>query len=253
MYRLPQLVKFRNLLHTFSTVEDGNMANSILGKVTNFNLVLQNRKKFLESIKIPLNSTICMWAEGKDSVLIADPKDAGVSISDYKFAVRTDSLITNQKGLYLFLLVADCAPIIIYDPINEAVGIVHAGWKGANMEIVKKAVESLGDKYKCNPKNLIVGIGPCARKDSYILENPSQVNDPKWKGFVTVQDGDRSMYEVDFVGLCKKQLKDVGVSEKNIYDCGVDTIKDKRFFSHYRDKVKPLNEQGRFACVVGLV
>ena len=250
MYQIPELLRFPRLFHAFSTKADSNMANSILGKVNDFNQVLINRKKFLDSIDIFFDDCICLWVIGKDGVSVARPKDAGVSISNYKKAVRKDALITNKSGLYLFMLIADCAPVIIYDPVNNALGLVHVGWKGANLEIVNKVIKRLSDLYGTQPEDLIVGIGPAARKESFIKENPSQKDDPKWSGFIT--PADKNFYKVDFVGLCKKQLVESGMKHTNIFDSGIDTVTDNRFFSHVLEGKLPLSSQGRFACVVGI-
>lgn len=257
MYQIPELLKFPKLFHAFSTVPDGNMANSILGRLQNFEQVVKNREKFLSGLGIPVDSCICVWVQHKDQVKAADRKLAGKSMRDFNFAAKVDGLITNEKNLYLFLLIADCLPIIAYDPKKQVVGIVHAGWTGVDLNIVGKVVKTLRKEFRSEPRDLIVGIGPCARKESYIKENPSQRSDPKWQPFIEKFEGDsiatlQNLYKVDFVGLCKKQMLDAGISEKNIFDCEIDTVKDKRFFSHYRDKNLPIEEQGRFACVVGV-
>ena len=226
------------------------MANVILGKNVNFKKVLQNRKEFLSKINVDINSCVCMWVLGEDGIKEVDKKDVGYSVKDYKKAVKVDALITDRKNLYILLLTADCAPVILYDPVQKAVGVVHAGWRGADKEIVMKAIKNLSDLYGSKPEDLIVGIGPSARKDTFIKNNPKQLKDPKWKEFIKKVSGDD--YKVDFVGLCKKQLNDAGVLSKNIFDCEVDTIKNKHFFSHYREKDGDINMQGRFACVVGL-
>lgn len=250
MYQIPELLKFPNLFHAFSTKDDGNMANAILGKVSDFGEVSENREKFLASLNISANETICMLVVHGDGVKVAEKFDAGKSISGCKFATKVDGLVTNEKGLYLFLLVADCLPIILYDPIKSALGLVHAGWKGADLEIVKKVIGRLRDLYNTKSKDLIVGIGPAARKDSFIKENPSQKDSPRWENFL--EQIDDTHYKVDFVGLCKKQIIDSGVLERNIFDCGIDTVTDERFYSHVREGKLPLSKQGRFACVVGL-
>ena len=41
-----------------------------------------------------------------------------------------DALITDEVGLPLSLVFADCVPILFYDPINHALGVCHAGWRG---------------------------------------------------------------------------------------------------------------------------
>jgi copper oxidase (laccase) domain-containing protein len=58
---------------------------------------------------------------------------------------------------------------------------------------------------------------------------------------------------VDLVAFTEKQLLNVGVLPENIFESSIDTASDKHFFSHVRDKNLPIEKQGRFACVVGLI
>lgn len=250
MYRIPQLKKVKGIYHAFSTKDEGNMANSILGQVYDFDAVIGNRRRFFKKAGIPIEKTVAIWVLGGDGIETAKEKDMGVSMIDYKEAVKTDGLITNKSGVYLMLLTADCLPIIVFDTKQKVVGVVHAGWSGVHLNITKKAIEKLKKVYNSETKNLIVAFGPAAQKESFVKNNPSQKNNKKWKGYIKrVAHG---KYSVNFVGLCKKQFIDGGVPEENILDCGLDTVKDDRFFSHYREKNEPLKNQGRFACVVGL-
>jgi YfiH family protein len=250
MYQIPDLSQQKGLFHAFSTKDEGNMANAILGQVTNFKRVVRNRQNFLKNIKVDINSCIAMWVLAEDGVVEANMKDAGVSMLDYEKAVKIDALITNNKNIHLFLLTADCAPVILYDPVKHTIGLVHVGWKGAHLNIVGKTVKKLYEKYESDPPDIIAIIGPYAHKDSFIKENPSQKEDPLWLPFI--EQVDANYYKVDYAGLCKKELLDAGIKANNIIDCGINTVKDERFFSHQRDANKPLEEQGRFACVVGL-
>lgn len=250
MYQLSKLLKHSELFHAFSTVEEGNMANSILGEKYDFEKTIENRKRFLKKVGVPIENCIALWVLGGNGVGVANVKDAGVSMLDYQKAVKTDALLTDKKGLFLMLLTADCLPVIVYDPKKMVVGVVHAGWSGVNLNIAGETVNKLKEIYKTDPRNLLVSFGPAAQNKSFIKENPSQKDDEMWKGYIN-KVGD-NMYSVDFVGLCTQQFIDCGVSKKNIIDCGADTVTDERFFSHYRDKEKPKKHQGRFACVVGL-
>jgi YfiH family protein len=261
MYKLGELSECRGLFHAFSTKSDGNMANSILGRTKDFEKTLINRKNFLKNLGIPIEKCICMWVLGADGVEIADPKDAGVSMLNVEKAVKTDALIANRQNLYLFLLIADCAPVILFDKVRKVVGIVHSGWKGADLNICDKTVKKLEKVFGTNPKNLVAAIGPAARAKSFIKEDPVQEGDYKWEPFISRVGGsqaslihrlEKNRYSIDFVGLIKKQLKDSGLGGANILDCGIDTAKDKRFFSHVREKDLSLEKQGRYACIVGL-
>jgi len=249
--QIPKLSELEGLFHSISESEDGNLSYFFNGQAADKNNVFENRKKFFEIIGIDINKTIGIWVEGEDRVLVVDPMQAGISMTDKEHAVRCDALITNKKNLYLFLLIADCLPVILYDPTKQVLGIVHVGWRGADLEIVKKTLNHMEEVYGTDPKDLIIGFGPSARKESYIKENPSQKDDLKWKDFLEeVSDG---KFKVDVSGFCRQQLLDLGVLKGNIFDCGIDTISDIRFFSHYRQNKLAHTNQGRFACVVSLV
>ena len=62
--------------------------------------------------------------------------------SDYPFIVGSaDRLVTNQKGIFLFVAVADCFPILAYDPVKKVIGIAHAGWRGLKAGIGKNLIQ----------------------------------------------------------------------------------------------------------------
>ncbi len=252
------------------------MATSFGGQTANPDKVFLRRKRFLKKLDININDCVGMWHQQSNKVGVVEKTK--FEQYDFQKIAKLDGLITNKKGQFLFMVVADCLPVIIFDPKKKVIGLIHAGWKGVDLEIPKIAAKSLQEEYGCDPKDLIVGFGPAARKDSFIKENPEQGNSSKWKGFIeNVKNGHsgakrsevrescvnssrsyRSLHslqddlnKIDFVGLARKQLVDVGVQDTNIFDCGIDTIKDKRFFSHYRDKKLGKSDQGRFACVVG--
>ena len=44
---------------------------------------------------------------------------------------RADAVVTNQPGLALSILTADCQPVLFSDPEAGVVAAAHAGWRGA--------------------------------------------------------------------------------------------------------------------------
>ena len=80
MYQISGLLRFPKLFHAFSTKDDGNMANSILGKTYNFDQVVKNRRKFLEKIDTSVDASICMWVMHGDEVKVADREKAAESM-----------------------------------------------------------------------------------------------------------------------------------------------------------------------------
>ena len=56
---------------------------------------------------------------------------------------QTDGLITNQPGVMLASYYADCVPILLLDPRQKAIALLHAGWKGTAGKIAALGVRAL--------------------------------------------------------------------------------------------------------------
>ena len=77
-----------------------------------------------------------------------------------------DALITAAPETVLAILVADCVPIILYDPAAHVLACVHAGWRGTVARTAQAAIAamcSLGSR----PEDVIAGIGPSVAAGSY--------------------------------------------------------------------------------------
>lgn len=71
-----------------------------------------------------------------------------------------DALISNQPGITLSIRTADCLPILIADTSNRAIAAVHAGWRGAVLDITPKTIQRMQERFGSRPEDLIVAIGP---------------------------------------------------------------------------------------------
>ena len=79
---------------------------------------------------------------------------------------RADGLATRGPGIALGVLAADCAPILLFDPVARVIGAAHGGWRGALAGIAEAtiaAMEALG----AERGRVCAGIGPCIGRDSY--------------------------------------------------------------------------------------
>jgi copper oxidase (laccase) domain-containing protein len=123
-------------------------------------------------------------------------------------APETDGLVTNVAGLCLGVYVADCCAIYLADPAKRAIGLLHSGKKGTELEIAVRAVETMTREYGSNPADIVAQLSPCIR--------PPQ-------------------YEIDFAADIAGQLRRAGVGR--VVDCNANTAADpERYYSYRMEK-----------------
>ncbi len=226
----------KDFIYGVSTTKHGNMSF----KYGNENEVNNNRKIFLSELGIRLEDCASTWVQGEDEI-------AEVVSADKGKMFKVDALVTSERDLGLFMVTADCFPVVIHDPIQKNLAMMHLGRAGANKKLVLKTIKLLTQKYKSQIKDMQVIIGPGIRKESYLFKDVTQKDDPEWKPYLNILEN--GMTSVDLAGFIKNHLIGAGIPTKNITDCGIDTAKDKNYFSHYRS-VRSGEPEGRFATVV---
>jgi polyphenol oxidase len=73
--------------------------------------------------------------------------------------METDALITNQKGICISVMSADCVPILIYDRKNHAAGAVHSGWRGTVARILEKTLNTMKAEFGTRGEDVVAAIG----------------------------------------------------------------------------------------------
>jgi YfiH family protein len=72
-----------------------------------------------------------------------------------------DAVLTDRPGLGLAVLVADCAPVLVADPVAGLVGAAHSGRPGTEAGVVTALVEAMAARGG-DPARMAAAIGPCA-------------------------------------------------------------------------------------------
>jgi YfiH family protein len=138
--------------------------------------------------------------------------------------VEGDALWTDEPGLPLGALTADCVPIALVRTAGErpALAVVHAGWRGLLAGVVGAAVETLGETVAA-----AVGpaIGPCCYEIGDDVAAPLRAA----FGVDAVRDG-----RGDLPLAATRALRAAGVAR--VDRLGACTACDARFFSHRRDR-----------------
>lgn len=247
IYQIKQLLSYPNLIHGFSTKKIGNVS-FFWGEE---DIVLNNRKNLVSILDLNLKNGISTQLKDSNNISIVTKKQAGTRMFDKnKTTIIGDGLITQEKDIFLFIAVADCLPCLIFDTKKEIIGLLHLSWKSTEAKICEEAIKILVSKFKSNPKDIIIGIGPGIHKNSFCFKDPIQKQLPGWENFL--KDLPNESTSIDLVGYNISQLKKSKIPEKNIFVSKIDTAKNKNFFSHFRDSKDPKMQEGRFGAIIGL-
>ncbi len=176
----------------------------------------------------------------------------------------TDALVTDASLVPLIILTADCAAVFFFDPVHRAIGIAHAGWRGAVARIAARTVEAMHDAFGTRPDDVVAAIGPSIGPCCY--EVGSEVIDAVTAAFPDYAD--ELLLEPDMasagsfrasVNEDKKHfdlwraneiaLRDAGVPENSIETARLCTsCRTDLFYSHRAE----LGNTGRFGGIVML-
>lgn len=157
-----------------------------------------------------------------------------------------DALITNKKDIFLQILVADCTPMLLFDPQNEVVAAIHAGWRGTANNIVQKTLEKMKDVFNTNPSDCFAYVGTCISQPFFeVDEDVAEYFDQEFYVF----DKEKNKYFIDLKDCNVRALSDAGLMKNHIAVSPFCTVKDNHlFFSHRHEK----GTTGRFGVIIGM-
>lgn len=228
-----------SVISSFSRRQDGNMSLSF-GDIRES---LENRKIFLSGLGIDYRNLITAKQVHGKNIQYMTQKDKGSGALDYDSSIMdTDGFITDQLGVPVAILTADCLSVFIYDPKRPAIAILHAGWRGTEQNISQEGIRAMQNKFNSQPEDLLVGFGPSIRSCCLQVADDFRSNFPFG---LLKRDGHLFM---DMALINQQQLVDCGVREENIFDPKLCTFSDDDLFS-FRKEAK---DAGRLISVVML-
>jgi YfiH family protein len=124
--------------------------------------VQQNREHALDSLEISADSVYDVYQVHSSYIIYTERP-----LSENEPHIKADAMITNTPGITLMMRFADCVPILLFDPVNRAIGMAHAGWIGTINKIVGKTVLKMRETFGTVPSDLQAAIGPSIGPDHY--------------------------------------------------------------------------------------
>ena len=209
--------------------------------------VIENRRRAMARLDIPAHALVtCRQVHGAKIISVNGKVESFRNI-------EADGLVTNQRGIALGVLTADCAPIILVDVGAGVIGSIHAGWRGALAGVIEAGLKSMVG-LGAHIESINASIGPCIGPSSYEVgsEFARRFVKQSRKSQIFFKSAFRSgHYFFDLSGYAEMRLAACGLRE--IDRCPEDTYLDAdRFFSFRRSQHSGELDYGRALSAVVL-
>ena len=200
----------------------------------------QNCIRLASTLGINPQDMVMLNQTHTDGIRVITRKEGGEMVIRPMEKDGYDGMITNEKGMLLCTVEADCVPIFLTDPVKEAVGMVHSGWKGTSKQIAVNAVKLMMERYGSDPKDILIGIGPCICVDCYEVSNElrdefADMYDESDLEEIFVNPHEPDKYNLDLKKAIRISLIKAGVIKEHIFDTNRCTKEDEELCSWRRD------------------
>ena len=123
--------------------------------------VRENHRRMYRALDVEAERAATAWLVHSTDVLTVNDAPNGKPLP------KADGLITNRRDLPLVMRFADCVPLLLYDPVQSAIGLGHAGWRGTVQGMASRLVESMVSAYGSCPGDIQALIGPAISLQNY--------------------------------------------------------------------------------------
>lgn len=232
----------------FSTMREGGVSE---GAYSHFNIthycgdapesVEQNRQLLCQKLGIHNNCLHLPHQTHSDVVYRIEDNFLKKNSEERQALLEgVDALITNLRGHCIGISTADCIPILLYDPIHQAIAAIHAGWRGTVARIVQKTIAAMTKAFDTEAENLKAIIGPGISQAAFEVGNEvyeafQQAGFPMAEIATQYKTPQSSKWHIDLWAANFMQLEEVGLPLASIQVSGICTFTEhERFFSARR-------------------
>lgn len=89
--------------------------------------------------------------------------DTVIELDPHFTPADADAVVTDRFDVIIGVITADCVPVLLFDTQQLVIGVVHAGWRGTAKGILKKTISFMSKRYRSEPQDILVSIGPSIR------------------------------------------------------------------------------------------
>lgn len=229
-------------IHAAQTTRQGGVS---LAPYAEFNLashvgddpthVLTNRHLLREQLALPNEP---LWLEQVHGISVhrATPENMPTQ------APRADAVYTDQPGIVLAVLTADCLPVLFASRDGTEIAAAHAGWRGLHAGVLEETLSH----FRSPPSDILAWFGPAISQAAF------EVGEDVYRAFTahdpvavsafipSIRSGH---WQADLYQLARLRCHAAGV--QSIHGGDLCSFSDPRFFSYRRE-----NPTGRMASLI---
>ena len=211
--------------------------------------VKTNRRRFFQAIGVDSSDFVALQQTHSKNARRVTAADRGKGLDSYDTALAdTDAAYTTDAGVLLATFYADCLPIALFDQKNQALALVHAGWRGTYQNIGAEVLAKMARDYNTKPQDVLVAFGPGIGQCCY------EVDEQFYQRFLKAYDqaahwfkpGKPGKWFFDNAGANQALLMQAGIKECKITDFPLCTACNQELFYSYRASAGRCGRHGLF-------
>ncbi|MFW6162189.1 MAG: peptidoglycan editing factor PgeF [Planctomycetota bacterium] len=257
VHRFRSLSELPGVVHAVSTRQGGSSEGPFASLNVGLHCgdddaaVVENRRRLCRAVGMDLGSVVTCDQVLGNVVAWVTREDRGRGATDTESHFGdVDALITDEPGVTLMVLSADCPLIALVDPTRPAVGAVHASRRGTLGRVAPRAVRAMARLLRCDPSAMLAAvapsIGPCCYQVGEEVLVAWRAALPDADRFFERRDG--GLY-LDLSAANAAQLVEAGLARERIELAGVCTQCHADRFYSYRAAGR---RTGRFGLLLAL-
>lgn len=200
--------------------------NLAMGREDSDNVVRQNIDIFVKAVTkgaLGMENAVCAPQIHSSVVRGVGKGDCGDGVTRPSPA-EGDGFVTDEPGVFIFIRVADCTPILFYGEKADkspVVSAVHAGWRGTAKGIAAEAVSAMA-ALGCEKQTIRAAIGPhigvcCYEVGEDLFDEVKSLRGKHFaEKFVVPSHSAPGKFFCDMAGMNRALLLDAGVPENSI-------------------------------------
>lgn len=171
--------------------------------------VLENHRILANTLAYDSQKLVHMSQIHSDKIMVV------TTTMSFDTPPQCDALITDCIDIPLMVMSADCTPILLYDPINHAIGAVHAGRAGALNGILPKTLKAMQKNYGTSLSDIRIVLGPAIQGCCYEI-NEDIAREVEEQGYEKALIRTIQKVSLDVNTILHLQLEALGIAIEQI-------------------------------------